>query len=165
MAGGLRELTCVLRENDRGAGQEEEEEVEEGDEGDEETHRSFENTRERDGRAPSPDGYEQPGGYYKDWTNAQKEEYKRHNPLILTFERRGKHNRQGSQTPAPPHQPQPSPAMSLPSRLSSIQLTPTPSATPKTPPAREPEPERTMPGALHSPQNTRARQEKRSREG
>ena len=106
MAGGLRELTGVLRGNGRKKEEEEEEE-------EEEQHR-----RNREGRAPSPEHYIQPKGFFNEWTEEQKEEYIKRNPLRVSWK--------GAEGCEVLQDTGGSPAVSLPSRLSSVILTPTP---------------------------------------
>ena len=131
------------RETERDHGEESEEEGTTREE--EPTH-----TRVRDNRAPSPEerrakggffnewtdetpdplshlsqdprgerdrGY--PSGFFRDWTEEQREQWKQRNPLTASFKR-------AKDSPCMVITEQPSPAVTLPSRLSSVELTPTP---------------------------------------
>lgn len=130
MAGGLRELTEVLRDNGRKREEENQGEgktVEEG--------RTDTRERERNGRASSPEEHK-PSSFFNDWTS-KKERCHRQNHLTLSFKSAKASlcevvNKNAEGSPAKVVR-QPSPAITLPSQLGSVQLTPTPTPSTLTP--------------------------------
>ena len=119
MAGGLRELTSVLRENGR---KHEERGGEKGGTREEEQAHA----RERS-RAPSPEERE-PSGSFNECTTKQGEQWTRQNLLTVSFK-----SAEGSLCEVITTNPtkcgrQSSPAVTLPLQLSSVQLTTSPNA-------------------------------------
>ena len=134
IAGSVAELITMLRENGRGRRREETEEEVEA-----EGCGHTEGKRGRNGRAPSPDEGQSREGPFSEWTSEQRQEWAKRNPLIVSRRRaEGSPCEVLKTNPGTMEDTGPaSPAMTLPSRLSSIILTPTPVTR-----------ERTMPGAF-----------------